>query len=107
MKDIPAGWGVYMVRCSDGSFYTGITNNFARRLAEHQAGRASRYTRARLPVEPVYWEVALDRSSATRRETAIKTLSRQAKIDLMENGCRQRGQSPFQGPDKSGREAGP
>jgi predicted GIY-YIG superfamily endonuclease len=79
------GWGVYMVRCSDGSFYTGITNNFNRRLAEHQAGRASRYTRVRLPVEPVYWEVALDRSSATRREAAIKALNRQAKLALMES----------------------
>jgi len=76
------GWGVYILECSDGSLYTGITNNFPRRLAQHQAGKASRYTRARLPVCPVYWEPADDRSSASRRELEIKAFPRQRKLAL-------------------------
>jgi predicted GIY-YIG superfamily endonuclease len=78
------GWIVYMLRCADGSLYTGITNNFSRRLAQHQKGVASRYTRARLPVEPVYQESAEDRSAATRRELAMKALSRTDKMALVD-----------------------
>ena len=79
-----APWTVYMLRCSDGSLYTGITNNFSRRLAQHQDGVASKYTRVRLPVEPVYREAAVDRSAATRREMELKSFSRQAKLALIE-----------------------
>ncbi len=77
-----APWTVYMLRCSDGSIYTGITNNFPRRLEQHQRGVASKYTRVRLPVEPVYREPAPNRSAATRREMELKSLSRRAKIEL-------------------------
>ena len=82
--DSTEGWGVYLLECADGSLYAGITNNFPRRLAQHQAGKASRYTRARLPVCPIYWEPAEDRPSASRRELAIKALPRQRKLALVQ-----------------------
>jgi putative endonuclease len=75
-------WIVYLVRCGDGTLYTGITTDPARRLAQHNAGRGAAYTRARLPVTFVYWEVMSDRSSALRREHTIKRLSRAAKEAL-------------------------
>jgi predicted GIY-YIG superfamily endonuclease len=78
-----ARWQVYLLRCADGSLYTGVTNDIARRLRAHGAGRASRYTRCRLPVELVYLERAATRASAQRRESAIKALSRMAKLKLI------------------------
>lgn len=76
-------WGVYLLRCADGSLYAGMTNRLSRRLACHAAGRASRYTRSRLPVTLVYWEDCSDRSAALRREAAIKLLDRRAKLALV------------------------
>jgi putative endonuclease len=73
---------VYLARCRDGTLYTGITTDPERRLAEHNAGSGAAYTRTRLPVVLVYWETASDRSSALRREYAIKGLSRAAKEAL-------------------------
>lgn len=78
-----AGWGVYILCCGDGTLYTGISNRMALRLRAHQAGKASRYTRVRLPVVLVYWESVLDKSSALKREHAIKVLSREAKLALI------------------------
>jgi putative endonuclease len=75
-------WTVYLARCADGSFYTGITTNPLRRLAQHNAGRGAAYTRSRLPVALVYVEEATDRSSALRREHAIRQLSRGEKERL-------------------------
>lgn len=72
-------WFVYILRCADGSFYTGITNDLPRRFKQHNAGTASRYTRSRLPVELVYQESQANRSLALKREVAIKALSRQQK----------------------------
>ena len=77
------GWLVYVLRCGDGSLYTGITNDLARRLAAHRAGTASAYTRARGPVDVVYRERVADRSAALRREAAIKRLPRAAKLVLI------------------------
>ncbi len=74
---------MYVLRCGDGSLYTGITNHLARRLAAHRAGTASRYTRARRPVRLVYQERRRTRSAALRREAAIKRLPRAAKLDLL------------------------
>jgi len=74
---------VYVLRCGDGSLYTGITNHLARRLAAHRAGTASRYTRARRPVRLVYQERRRTRSAALRREAAIKRLPRAAKLELL------------------------
>lgn len=75
---------VYILRCKDNSLYTGITTDIERRFEEHQAGTASKYTRVRIPVELVYTEKAIDRSSATKREIEIKKMSRQKKQALIE-----------------------
>ena len=74
---------VYLLRCGDGSLYTGITNDLARRLAAHRAGKASAYTRSRRPLSLVYRERARDRSAALRREAAIKRLTRGQKLELI------------------------
>jgi putative endonuclease len=81
-------WHVYILRCADGSLYTGITTDLDRRLAEHNAGAAAgaRYTRARLPVTLVYQEAALDRAAAARREWQIKQLARADKLALLQSG---------------------
>ena len=73
---------VYILRCSDGSLYTGCTNDLARRLREHRAGRASRYTRSRLPVALAYAEKAGEKGRALRREAEIKRLRRKSKLLL-------------------------
>jgi len=78
-----AGWLVYLLRCRDGSLYTGITNALPRRLARHRAGAGSAYVRARLPVRVVYREPQPDRSAALRREAAIKRLPRAEKLRLI------------------------
>lgn len=78
-----ARWWVYLVRCGDGSLYTGVTLDVARRVAQHNAGRASKYTRSRRPVELVYRERQPDRGAALRRELAIKALTRRAKDALV------------------------
>jgi putative endonuclease len=72
-----------MLRCGDGSLYTGITNDLARRLARHRAGTASAYTRARRPVRLVYRERQPDRPAALRREAALRRLSRSEKLTLL------------------------
>ncbi|VTS02884.1 GIY-YIG nuclease family protein [Tuwongella immobilis] len=76
-------WVVYLLECVDGSLYAGMTNRLQHRLQQHLAGKASRYTRARLPVKLVYSEVVADRSAALRREAAIKRLSRPQKLALL------------------------
>jgi putative endonuclease len=76
-------WTVYLARCSDGSLYTGITTDPARRLAEHNSGCGASYTRTRGPVVLVYCESVGDRSGALRREHAIKQLSRAEKEQLV------------------------
>lgn len=82
------GWYVYMLRCGDGSLYTGYTDDVERRLAVHKNGKGGKYTRSHLPVELVYREELPDKSAALRREAAIKRLSRQEKLALVE--CAQR-----------------
>ncbi|MGE5319397.1 MAG: GIY-YIG nuclease family protein [Hyphomicrobiaceae bacterium] len=79
-----AAWWVYMLHCADGSLYTGITTDLARRLAEHngEAGLGARYTRSRRPVRLVYREPAANRAEAARREAAIKRLDRARKLAL-------------------------
>ncbi|MGV8992342.1 MAG: GIY-YIG nuclease family protein [Thiobacillus sp.] len=79
-----AAWFVYMLRCADGTLYTGITIDIPRRLAEHngEGGLGARYTRSRRPVTLVYSESADNRSAASRREAAIKRLSRPRKLAL-------------------------
>lgn len=83
-------WTIYLARCSDGTLYTGVTTDPERRLAEHNSGCGGAYTRSRGPVIFVYWEPAMDRSGALRREHAIKRLSRAQKEALVERAGRQR-----------------
>ena len=73
---------VYLLRCRDGSLYTGITNDLARRLESHQRGTGSAYTRSRLPIVLAYQEELPDRGAALRREAAIRRLSRAEKLAL-------------------------
>ncbi|HYX81636.1 MAG TPA: GIY-YIG nuclease family protein [Gemmatimonadales bacterium] len=75
-------WLVYLLRCRDGSLYTGITNDLDRRLASHRDGTASAYTRSRRPVTLAYQEIVRDRGSALQREAAIRRLSRTEKLAL-------------------------
>lgn len=75
-------WTVYMLRCRDGSLYTGVTNDLDRRLATHRAGKGAAYTRSRLPVRLVYTERRGTRGAAQSREAAIKRLPRVAKLAL-------------------------
>jgi predicted GIY-YIG superfamily endonuclease len=76
-------WYVYILRCADGSLYTGITTDLDRRCKQHNAGTASRYTRSRLPVELVYQEARDSQSEALKRELEIKALTRQQKESLI------------------------
>jgi putative endonuclease len=79
----PRGWRVYILRCGDGSLYTGATNDLVQRLAAHAGGRGARYTRSRLPVELAWSEPVRGRSGALRREAALKRLSRAEKLELI------------------------
>ena len=76
---------VYVLRCSDNSLYTGWTNNLERRIKAHSNGRGAKYTRARLPVELVYFEEFEDKIEAMKREYAIKQLKRKEKLELIKN----------------------
>lgn len=75
---------VYIVKCSDGTLYTGSTTNVPRRIRTHNAGTGAKYTRSRLPVTLVYQEEAESWSAALRREAAIKRLTRAQKIALIQ-----------------------
>jgi len=76
-------WFVYLLRCADGSLYTGIAKDVIRRCQQHNAGTASRYTRSRLPVKLVYQESLASRSLALKREAAIKALTRREKLAML------------------------
>ena len=78
-----ASWFVYVVRCRDGSLYTGISTDVGARVARHNAGAGARYTRARRPVRLLYVERKRSRSNALKREAAIKALPRAQKIELV------------------------
>ncbi|MEQ9305327.1 MAG: GIY-YIG nuclease family protein [Marinoscillum sp.] len=83
--DNPTIWFIYILRCADESFYTGITTDLNRRYEQHNAGTASRYTRSRLPVSMVYHEIQANRSLALKRELEIKAMSRKLKEELIES----------------------
>lgn len=85
---------VYMLKCADGSLYTGWTNHLQQRLKAHQEKKGARYTRSRLSVELVYFEEFDDRIEAMRREYAIKQLSREEKQALIASFDRSRLQFP-------------
>ena len=77
-------WYVYILRCGDGTLYTGITDDVEKRLAAHAAGKGAKYTRGRGPLELRYTEEVSDKSAALKREIAIKKLSRVEKLKLLE-----------------------
>jgi len=85
-KESSDAWFVYILRCADGSLYTGITKDVKRRCQQHQSGTASRYTRSRRPTKVVWQEAHPGRSSALKREAAIKALTRPAKMALLRLG---------------------
>ena len=76
-------WVVYILQCSDGSLYTGITNDLAARIEAHETGQGAKYTRGRGPLILKYTEECEGRSDASKREMAIKKLSREEKEALI------------------------
>ncbi len=76
-------WQVYIILCADGSLYTGITTDIARRFAQHAGGSGAKYFRGRVPLRPVYLEEGHDRRSAGRREAEIKRLRTAQKWRLL------------------------
>ena len=79
---------VYMLRCGDGSLYSGITTDLERRLKKHNSGKGAKYTRSRLPVALAYYEEAENRSQASKREFELKKLTREKKEALVKNFTR-------------------
>jgi len=76
-------WYVYILKCADGLFYTGITNSILQRIGDHNSGKGARYTKSRRPVKLVHKEVVLDKQSALKREIEIKDMSRTRKKELI------------------------
>ena len=76
-------WKLYILRCGDGSLYTGITTDVENRLEAHRSGKGAKYTRGRGPLELVYWEDCCDHSAALKRELEIKALPREEKMKLI------------------------
>ena len=76
---------VYVLRCGDGSLYTGWTNDLKQRLAAHQSGKGAKYTKGRLPIEMVYFEEMPDKSAALKRENELKKLKKPEKELLIKN----------------------
>ncbi|MBX9850451.1 MAG: GIY-YIG nuclease family protein [Cytophagaceae bacterium] len=82
-ETINTQWFVYMVECSDGTIYTGITNNIAQRIAKHNSGKGAKYTRARTPVVlKAFWTYKF-KSEAAKAEYAFKQLTREEKMELI------------------------
>ena len=105
MKKTPnpsSRWHLYILQCSDGTFYTGITNDLERRLEMHNSGKASRYTRSRRPVKIVYHEGCRGRSSALKKEWAMKQLSREEKEQFIATPSRLCRQKPAATKRKAG-----
>lgn len=75
-------WFVYLLECSDGTLYCGITNNLEKRIKVHNSGKGAKYTKTRVPVKLYYYEELSDKSSASKREWRIKKLSRTQKLQL-------------------------
>ena len=76
----------YILKCKDGTLYSGWTNDLTARVAAHNAGKGAKYTKSRLPVEPVYFETFETKEEAMRREWEFKRLSRAQKLELINKG---------------------
>ncbi len=81
-KDGPKEWGVYILRCEDGSLYTGIAKDVDARFKQHQCGKGAAYTKTHPPVALVYRELEMTRSEALIREAALKRLPKQKKEEM-------------------------
>ena len=79
-------WYLYILRCGDGTFYTGITTDVDKRLEAHRSGRGAKYTRGRAPLEVIYRECCGTHSDALKREMEVKRLSREEKQTLIFSG---------------------
>lgn len=90
-------WWVYILRCGDGTLYTGTATDVDRRAAVHNSGKGAKYTRSRRPVTVVYREECGDKSAALRREWRIKRLTRGEKLALIEGT---QGPPPENGTDR-------
>lgn len=77
-------WYTYILKCADGSLYTGSTTDTSRRIIEHNSGKGGNYTRSRLPVSLVFREKHVNRSCAQKRESEIKKMTRKTKLLLIE-----------------------
>ena len=80
-------WTVYILRCADGTLYTGITNDLSRRIAEHESGQGAKYTKGRGPLQLVFEEAFQSRGLASKRESEIKALDRKTKLLLVSGGA--------------------
>lgn len=80
---IQKAWVVYLLRCKDRSFYTGITNNIEKRITAHQNGTGAKYTRSRRPVKLIGVSVRLTRKEAMRLEIKIKRMPKEKKISAL------------------------
>ncbi len=78
-------WKLYMLRCGDGSLYTGITLDVPARLEQHRQGKGAKYTRGRGPLELVYEEVCESHSQALKREFVVKSYPRNKKLEMLQS----------------------
>ncbi|WP_240649006.1 GIY-YIG nuclease family protein [Anaerosphaera multitolerans] len=78
---------VYIVQCSDGTLYTGYTNNLEKRIQTHNEKKGAKYTKSRTPVKLKYFESFEDKSKAMKREYEIKKLKREEKLTLIKTAC--------------------
>lgn len=85
-------WYVYILRCADGTLYTGISTDVEKRLQAHRSGRGAKYTRSRCPLTLVYREVCGSHSQALKRECRIKSMTRTEKLQLIRLGSEADGQ---------------
>lgn len=81
-----ATWYLYILRCKDGTYYTGITTDVEKRLEAHRSGKGAKYTRGRCPLELVYREVCENHSHALKREVEVKKLKKPEKEVLIQTG---------------------
>ena len=91
-------WQVYIIRCSDGTLYTGITLDIQRRLSQHGGRDGAKYFRGRHPEAVVYLECGHSRSTASRREAEIKRLGRAQKLRLIDSARNEIGEAPLTAP---------
>lgn len=84
MNNKSTDWIVYILKCSDNTFYTGVTNDLQKRVEQHNSGKGAKYTRSRIPVKVVYRENVPGKGQALKREHMIKQLRRSEKISLIE-----------------------